>query len=75
MGLSRKPYRERLPRDRLAFLYVPYTFLYVPPCFLKDFLGKLYVPIRSVQPFRRNMKMLYVPIRSYCVPIRSAMFF
>ena len=32
---------------------------------------KLYVPIRSVQPSRNSVKLLYVPIRSYYVPIRS----
>ena len=29
---------------------------------------KLYVPIRSVQPLRKSMKPLHVPIRSACVP-------
>ena len=36
---------------------------------------QLYVPIRSVQPSRYSVRALYVPTRSYYVPIRSAYLF
>ena len=35
--------------------------------FLLSFVEKLYVPIRSVQPFRDSVKLLYVPIGSVYV--------
>ena len=38
--------------------------------FLLSFVEKLYVPIRSVQPFRDSVKLLYVPIRSVYVRYR-----
>ncbi len=41
--------------------------VYVPPVLLR-FVFKLYVPIRSVQPFRWNVNLLYVPIHSVYVP-------
>ena len=34
---------------------------------------KLYVPIRSVQPSRNSVKLLYIPIRSYYVPIVASL--
>ena len=35
---------------------------------MEDFSGKLYVPIRSVQPSRHSCELLYVPVRSVYVP-------
>ena len=35
--------------------------------FLLSFVEKLYVSIRSVQPFRDSMELLYVSIRSIYV--------
>ena len=70
-----------------TFLYVPYTFRIRSPHKMKDFAGKLYVPIRSVQPSRDScvvsrashscpnvailFPFLYVPLY---VPIRSCTF-
>ena len=67
-----------------TFLYVPYTFRIRSPHKMKDFYGKLYVPIRSTQPSRDScfvsrdshscpnvailFPFLYVPLY---VPIRS----
>ena len=48
-----------------TFLYVPSTFLYVPPYKNNDCYQKLYVPIRSVQTPRNSCKSLYNLIRSY----------
>ena len=60
-----------VPRDPLAqtvnsitFLYVPITFRIRSSMFFISFVGKLYIPIRSVQPSRSNCELCYVPIRS-----------
>jgi len=42
--------------DWYTFLYVPMTFLYVPPYVFEYVVGKLYVPIRSVQQYRKSTK-------------------
>ena len=58
------------------FRHVPITFLYIPPTLFNDRVVKLYVPMRSVEPSRYSVRLLYaptiflyVPIRSYTVPV------
>ena len=50
-----------------TFPYVRYTFGIRSSMILLNLVGKLYVSIRSVQPFRDSVKMLYVFIRSVYV--------
>jgi hypothetical protein len=54
-----------------TFLYVPYTFRIRSPHKMKDFDGKLYVPIRSVQPSRYSHELPYVRTRSVYVRTHS----
>jgi len=54
-----------------TFLYVPYTFRIRPPHKIKDFDGKLYVLIRSVQPSRYSRELQEIRTRSVYVPIHS----
>lgn len=53
------------------FQNVPMTFLYFPPILFKDSCKQIYIPIRSVQLFHWNAKVVYVPIHSDYVRIRS----
>ena len=50
-----------------TFPYVLHTFGMRSSMFLLSFTEKLYVPIRSVQPFRDSVKLLYVPLGSVYV--------
>ena len=54
-----------------TFLYVPYAFRIRSPYKMKDFAGKLYVPIRSVQPSRYSRELQEIRTRSACDPIHS----
>ena len=68
MGVSGKPSSQTRQQNTLTFLYVLYTFRIRSPHKMKDFSGKLYVPIRSVHPSQHYCELLYVPIRSVYVP-------
>ena len=54
--------------ERNVFPYVLYTLCMRSWTILSTLAENVYVPIRSVQPFRDSVKMLYVPIRSVYVP-------
>ena len=49
---SEKPSASMFQLLCITFLYVPYTFGIRVALFLIEFMSKLYVSIRSVQPFR-----------------------
>ena len=68
-------YVPYIPLDILvncyAFLFVLYTFRIRSPHKIKDFAGKLYVLIRSVQPSRYSHDLQEIRTRSVYVPIHS----
>jgi len=59
-----------------TFLYVPYTFRIRSPHKVKDFDGKLYVPIRSIQPSRYSHELphtfVHVPYTFVHIPCNSS---
>ena len=64
MAPSEKPSAQMYQLSAITFLYVLYTSGIRSSVFSLSVMQKLYVPIRSVQPFREKRQMLNIPLRS-----------